>query len=312
MKFSVRQMLASAGGAVLAAVIASLFGVKGTIIGVAIGSLAATFGTAMVSQSIERGHAAVKQVVVKVPERANLLRRLGGTAASGQTQTAEPGADAHDVTEPVTTAPVAGDATTQMAVPSDDTSVMEIPQSDTERVITAPAASDATIQMAVPSDDTGVMAIHQHDDADVTRQLPVSGGEPDTAEMPIPVPPARSIPWRTIIGTAVIVFILSLVLVTGIELIAGHPLSDLFGNNKNNDPSIVHIFTPGPATTTTTSSTTTTSTSTTTTSSTSTTTTTTPGATTTSTTPGQSTTTTSSGLFGTTTTTSATTVPPGG
>jgi hypothetical protein len=310
-KFSVRQMLASAGGAVLAAVIASLFGVKGTIIGVAIGSLAATFGTAMVSQSIERGHAAVKQVVVKVPERANLLRRLGGTSASGQTAAAQPAADAHQVTEPVTTAPVAGDATSHMAVPSDETGVMEIPQGDAEPVRTTPMASDATTQIAVPSDDTGVMAIPQPNPAAVTSQLPVSGSEPDTAEMPIPVPPARSIPWRTITGTAVVVFVLSLVLVTGIELIAGHPLSDLFGNNKNNDPSIVHIFTPGPATTTSTS-TTTTSTSTTTTSTSSTTTTTTPGGTTTSTTPGQSTTTTSSGGLGTTTTSSATTVPPGG
>jgi len=41
-KFSFRQILASAGGAVLAALIASAFGVKGTIVGVAIGSAAAT------------------------------------------------------------------------------------------------------------------------------------------------------------------------------------------------------------------------------------------------------------------------------
>ena len=44
MKFSIRQILASAAGAVIAAVIASIFGVKGTIVGVAIGSAAATFG----------------------------------------------------------------------------------------------------------------------------------------------------------------------------------------------------------------------------------------------------------------------------
>ena len=41
MKFSIRQILASVGGAVIAAVIASAFGVKGTIVGVAIGSAAA-------------------------------------------------------------------------------------------------------------------------------------------------------------------------------------------------------------------------------------------------------------------------------
>ena len=82
MKFSARQILASAAGAVIAAVIASAFGVKGTIVGVAIGSAAATFGTALVAQSIERGHEAVKQVVVRAPESSPLLRKLGGTGTS--------------------------------------------------------------------------------------------------------------------------------------------------------------------------------------------------------------------------------------
>ena len=79
MKFSIRQILASAAGAVIAAVIASFFGVKGTIVGVAIGSAAATMATAFVAQSIERGHQAVKQVVVRAPDTATLLRKLGGT-----------------------------------------------------------------------------------------------------------------------------------------------------------------------------------------------------------------------------------------
>ncbi len=83
MRFSVRQILASAAGAVIAAVIASIFGVKGTIVGVAIGSAAATMGTAFVAQSIERGQHAVKQVVVRAPESSTLLRKLGGTGASG-------------------------------------------------------------------------------------------------------------------------------------------------------------------------------------------------------------------------------------
>ena len=81
MKFSIRQILASTAGAVIAAVIASIFGVKGTIVGVAIGSAAATMATAFVAQSIERGHQAVKQVVVRAPETSTLLRKLGGTGA---------------------------------------------------------------------------------------------------------------------------------------------------------------------------------------------------------------------------------------
>jgi hypothetical protein len=82
-KFSFRQILASAAGAVIAAIIASVFGVKGTIIGVAIGSAVATLGTALVAQSIERGQEAVKQVVVRAPESSTLLRKLGATGASG-------------------------------------------------------------------------------------------------------------------------------------------------------------------------------------------------------------------------------------
>ena len=82
-KFSIRQILASAAGAVIAAVIASSFGVKGTIVGVAIGSAAATIATAFVAQSIERGHEAVKQVVVRAPDSSALLRKLGGTGTSG-------------------------------------------------------------------------------------------------------------------------------------------------------------------------------------------------------------------------------------
>ncbi len=89
MKFSVRQILASAVGAVIAAVIASTFGVKGTIIGVAIGSAAATFGTALVAQSIERGQQAVKQVVVRAPDSSTLLRKLGSTVATGEAESSE-------------------------------------------------------------------------------------------------------------------------------------------------------------------------------------------------------------------------------
>jgi hypothetical protein len=103
MKFSYRQILASAAGAVLSAVIASIFGVKGTIVGVAIGSIAATTGTALVFQSIERTNNAVKQVVVRVPDSAKLLRRLGGTKAAGVTHS-EPASDSALQEETVTSA----------------------------------------------------------------------------------------------------------------------------------------------------------------------------------------------------------------
>jgi hypothetical protein len=276
-KFSVRQLFASAGGAVLAAVIASLFGVKGTIIGVAIGSAAATMGTALVAQSIERGHEAVKQVAVRVPDRTTLMRRLGATSAVGQVE-APP---------------------TENAVPSDDPTLAQGHPDDTAVVPAAPA-DDVT--MGVPIVEAATQRVEP-----ITQPV-----EPITQELVRPVISRQSIPWRAISATAAVVFVLSLGTVTVIELIAGHPIADIF-SHVNSGTSLDRLFNPGPpapttsTTTTTSTSTTTTSTSTTTTSST--TTTTLPGGSTTTTAPGATTTTvpsstTTSGVGSSTTTTS--------
>ena len=163
MKFSVRQILASAAGAVIAAVIASTFGVKGTIVGVAIGSAAATFATALVAQSIERGHEAVKQVVVRAPESSPLLRKLGGTgtgSAGGSPTATSPASTG-------STAPGAGAETVEMAssaAPAEETERLEI-----SAVAGAPATQriDATtlpMQPAGPSEPGGRPAEIQLDD----------------------------------------------------------------------------------------------------------------------------------------------------
>ena len=126
MKFSYRQILASAVGAVLAAVIASVFGVKGTIVGVAIGSIVATTGTGLAFKSIEKTNKAVKQVVVRAPE-SSLLRRLGGTDAAGLTEatplessasTEETGTSAAAAPEGVTNADTFAPAVTQQLTAS--------------------------------------------------------------------------------------------------------------------------------------------------------------------------------------------------
>jgi hypothetical protein len=241
-KFSFRQILASAGGAVIAAAIASFFGVKGTIVGVAIGSAAATSGTALVAQSIERGHKAVQQVV-RVPDRAALLRRLGGTGTSGEsevTHTPAHAAEAAPVIEPV--AAEAADPTT-------------------------PGPEEATTQSV--SED-------EH---------------------------SRRIRWPVIVGITAGVFVLSLMVVTGVELIAGKPLADLFGGHvKGGGTTVGQIISPPPPTTTLPPTTTTTSSTTTTSTSSTTTTSTTPGETTTSSTDvGDTTTTDDSGTTTSTT-----------
>jgi hypothetical protein len=249
LKFSVRQILASAVGAVLAALIASSFGVTGTIIGVAIGSAVATIGTALVSQSIERGHEAVKQVVVRAPD-TSVLRRVGGTRASGKADATVPTQFASAESVPAASGSVAaGDETASMesGLKSGDTQRLEV-----SAVAGAPAA-ERLEAVIIPS-------------------KPVR---------------RRGLSWPAIAGTAAVVFLLALALVTVIELIAGQP-------------TVKDIFVPSPAPTTTTtpaSSTTTTGASSTTTSTTTTTTTTTPANT------GSTTTTAGAGGTGTTTTT---------
>jgi hypothetical protein len=134
MKFSYRQILASAAGAVISAVIASIFGVKGTIVGVAIGSIIATTGTALVFQSIERTNQVVKQVVVRVPDRTKLLRRLGGTKAAGVTHS-DPPSDSGVHEETATSAAQAtASAKSDVSASTDDqlTTPVEVPTGATE------------------------------------------------------------------------------------------------------------------------------------------------------------------------------------
>lgn len=274
MKFSLRQILASTAGAVIAAIVASTFGVKGTIVGVAIGSAAATMGTALVAQSIDRGHEAVKQVAVRVPDTSTLLRRLGGTATSGPTTSS-------------------GDASTAA------TEVVGRPQPG--------SSGDDTIEMTSTTEhsaETERLEINTAADAPATERLQAS-----TRPLPPPVAtPAvtRRFSWRAIAASAVIVFVLALLFITAVELISGKPLAAIFGG-ADNGTTLKNLVNPSPAPgitpTSTTSTTPTTTITTTTAGGASTTTTTEPtGGVTTTTAPSASTTTTTAGAGATTTT----------
>ncbi len=188
----------------MSAVIASIFGVKGTIVGVAIGSIAATTGTALVFQSIERTNKAVKQVVVHVPDNA-ILRRLGGTKTSGVTS----------------------------SEPSGESAVHE-----------QTATSAAAIDGAVEESRTAIGSAET--------------SERTTTPSATRLPPQVSIPWPKMAGLVVVVFVVSLLFVTVVELIAGRPLADIFGHGGGGT-TVEKIFEtpattlPPPTTTTTTS-----------------------------------------------------------
>ena len=63
MKLSVKQVVASVAGATIAALALSFLGVGGTIVGVAVGSAAATVVSSLAFHSLERGHAKVREIV---------------------------------------------------------------------------------------------------------------------------------------------------------------------------------------------------------------------------------------------------------
>ena len=222
MKFSIRQILASTVGAVCAAVIASVFGVKGTIVGVAIGSAAATMATAFVAQSIERGHQAVKQVAVRAPETSTLLRKLGGTRASGASASSVDASSAP--TEEVGRSEpqgVSAPETVEMAS-------TPAPAGETERLeISATAATPATQRLRATTTPT-----------QVARRPSLPGFS-----------------WRAIAGTVAVVFVLALLFITAVELISGKPLSAIFGG-ADTGTTLKNIVNPSPTPTTTPTSTT--------------------------------------------------------
>ena len=269
MKFSVRQILASAVGAVIAAVIASAFGVKGTIVGVAIGSAAATFGTALVAQSIERGQQAAKQVVVRASDSSSLLRRLGTTETSGASGSGSAvGDDASSApTEVAGAVGAAGAGAASGSAsgpgsgaggrgPSDDTTKMESSAASVESTkhleISAVADAPATERLqasTVPVPKVGDRA-GAGAGAGAGGAAGAAGSRPGGPRNGLP---STRFGWKAIVGTAGIVFVLALLFVTAIELIAGKPLSSIFGDNGTGT-SLNNIVNPpsSPASTTTT------------------------------------------------------------
>ena len=210
------QVAGSAVGAVLSAVIASFFGVKGTIIGVAIGSAVATTVSALAVKSLERGHQAVRHVVI---EQNPLVRRAGGTAAAGQVTSAE----VED----------AGPSLAEAAAPPNSTVAPD-----------PPVARHA-------AGNRGVTA--SRDAVGTRRPLARSGGSPAgrppapsllgaASGRPAAGGPPSSFRW---IVTGVVAFVVALLVVTLIELGAGRPLAALLGSSTAQNGTTAGNFVTG-------------------------------------------------------------------
>jgi len=330
MKLSPKQIAASAAGAVASALIASLFGEKGTIIGVALGSAVASTSTALVVQSIERTHDAVKQVV-KVPKRPALLRRLGATGAVG---TVTGGTADSAVTEAAGASEAEGTVAAAQGAAGAPASQGALAAGEVAVVAGEVAAVSVEGQAggagsaAPPAEETGMEGerrlIARSRGTGASSGRPASGrsargpltggGAGSTSGRAGAAYKGGRIRWSVLALTIGVVFVIALVAVTGLELIAGKPISSLFGSSPaSGGTSVGSIFTPSPTTTAPSPTTTTTIPGSTTTTTAPGTTTTAPGTTTTTTTaPGSTTTTTAPGTTTTTTpgsTTTTTTVP---
>src|SRR5271166_2544363 len=228
MKLNFKQIIASAAAAVLAAVIASLFGVKGTIVGVAIGSIVATSGTAILATSLDKTHRVVRHAVIENPNSPTFLRQFGQTEpaptgapgqVTGSQETSEKGAGGDEETRPV--------------------------------------------PLAVP-EPVDVTRAPLHSGAAATE--PAGGSLPET-QAPVDDGSSR-FRWPVLAGSVAGVFVLTLIIVTCFELAVGKPLSALFGVNPHatgtslfSNPGPTTTTVPATTSTTTSSSTSTTTTS---------------------------------------------------
>jgi hypothetical protein len=226
MKISLPQILASAVAAVMAALVASFFGVTGTVVGVAVGSAVATAGTAVFRHSFERTNEVVRQVVAGSPATERLIRPLGRTRPAGTV--------AHEEADPA--------------------------RPDTHGV----AGTDLD-QPSGPSSAGGVRLVSVHIDeaggAETAVARPPQVVQRRVSGRPGQRRPAqrRPVPWGRYAAIAAVVAVMGLGLVTGVEFIAGEPLSALIGvhGSPGSGSSVSHLFGSSTRSTTTTTSTTT-------------------------------------------------------
>ena len=84
MKLSIKQVVASVAGATIAALALSFLGVGGTLLGVIVGSAAATIFSALAFHSLERGHAKVREIVGPAGQSSTAGDQLMSEMVSGR------------------------------------------------------------------------------------------------------------------------------------------------------------------------------------------------------------------------------------
>ncbi|HUA95243.1 MAG TPA: hypothetical protein VMB82_06915 [Acidimicrobiales bacterium] len=225
-RLSPKQVAASATGAVLAALIASFFGEKGTLVGIALGSIVATTATALVMQSLERTHQAVQQAV-QSSDRTSLLRRLGSSRPVGSVA---------EATEP---SPVARDAPRSSlggeagGVSADDSVV---------------AGAHADAGAAGSEGDRRLVASARSGGPGSTPSVSSTRGVGTATDRRRDE--RRRISWRVLATSVGLVFVVALLAVTALELAVGKPLASWVGSSQSNGGTTLSNLGSSPTTTT--------------------------------------------------------------
>jgi len=260
MKLSPIQIIASAAAAVVSAVLLSFLGNKGTILGVALGSVIATLGSAAIGESLRRGHSKVKAVASsqqwRIPGVGTLACGAAGTAA---------GAGSPE-----------GGPTGAVQSSADTTATGTGPSSGNAAATPVAARTQPTIP-ATPGETVRPLARYSSGDR---ARLPVAGaatsGRPAAPRSQIAVGRAAAGPthrprrgdgsvfgmrWGVLLAATVLVAALAVGVVLLIQAVSGQSLGHSLGGGGAPAPTTVPTTTiPASTTTTTPRSTTTTTT----------------------------------------------------
>jgi hypothetical protein len=183
-------VIAGAGAAATSAVLGSFFGAMGTVTGAAVGSIASTVVTSVYEHSLNRTQDTVAARLRRRRAAADTAAAAGATAAAADVTTPMPRISTGPDGQPTTLLPPAGR-------PGDPATTLLGGDGPTRQVGDGPT--------------------RQVGGGDQTRRLGTGGGT-----SPIP-PPKR--PWGRWIGATVVVFVLGLLVVTGVELLKGSTLT---------------------------------------------------------------------------------------
>jgi hypothetical protein len=192
-KVSTVQVGASAAAAVTSALCASFFGVAGTLIGAAVGSIVSTVAGAFYAEYLRRASTAVRNTTTVVVQRIPPEK----LATSALRKLVEPAANA---------AP--GRAVDPAAVPPTQ-SLRPVDAENADETVVVPVESGTELLAA----------------ADGTRVMPATTIEPPPAA---PVDPPRSWWRRPVVGLALVGlagFTIALAVITAAEGFLGHPFS---------------------------------------------------------------------------------------